>query len=459
MLDTLDVLIGFTLVMLIMSMAVTMLTQFIGTFLLNLRGRALKSGVARLIALLDRGLTPDQADKIADHILRNPLVGTAGVVSSKMSLGTAIHREELVKLILDFAVEGDAEKARGSEPTDTTNRSEAEKAQQGDPTDTMVRGDEEKTQKNEPPQTKEEELAELRKTIHNSLVANGIPDPAAVLESIRNALIELERSNPEMSQGARASVAILTHAASDFLSKVNGWFDQTIDRVSDLFTAQIRTVTAIIAVLLAFVLHLDAIGLINRLAVDDELRMQLVAAAIERAEGPAPTAPEPAADVGEQVELTVPAGPTPAELPGGEETPDTADAAAEPAPDFEETLQAIRDAGAAELEEYGLISIPRSGGEWLNRWTEGLDEEDAVFPAVLMRLLGILLSAALMSLGAPFWYSALRDLVKLRSVVARRDDAERDERQKSQQVAAPAPSQALPAPYRGGEAGDLEPAG
>ena len=36
--QTLDVLIGFTLVMLIMSAAVTMITQFVGTWLFNLKG-------------------------------------------------------------------------------------------------------------------------------------------------------------------------------------------------------------------------------------------------------------------------------------------------------------------------------------------------------------------------------------------------------------------------------------
>jgi hypothetical protein len=111
MLDTLDVLIGFTLIMLIMSMAVTMLTQLIGSQLLNLRGRALQTGIARLLALLDRGLTPEEAKSIANHILRNPLIGQPALTQNKYRLAAALHREELVKLILDFAAEGDAEKA------------------------------------------------------------------------------------------------------------------------------------------------------------------------------------------------------------------------------------------------------------------------------------------------------------------------------------------------------------
>lgn len=75
----------------------------------------------------------------------------------------------------------------------------------------------------------------------------------------------------------------------------------------------------------------------------------------------------------------------------------------------------------------------------------------------LIRLFGILLSAALLSLGAPFWYATLRDLLKLRSMIARKDDAERAERQTTQAPAAAGGT--LPPQLRGGEAGDLEAAG
>jgi hypothetical protein len=95
MLDSLEILIGFTLIMLIMSMAVTMLTQLIGSWV-ALRGRALKIGVARLIALLDRGLTSQEAKQIADHILRDPLIGGQRTIFRKRHrLASVVHREEL----------------------------------------------------------------------------------------------------------------------------------------------------------------------------------------------------------------------------------------------------------------------------------------------------------------------------------------------------------------------------
>lgn len=106
MLKTLDILIGFTLVMLIMSMAVTLATQVV-TSTLNLRGRSLRQGVANVLALLDRRLTPADAKQLANYLLRDPLVATANLFGSR-SLAPVIHREELTKLLLEFAAANDA---------------------------------------------------------------------------------------------------------------------------------------------------------------------------------------------------------------------------------------------------------------------------------------------------------------------------------------------------------------
>jgi hypothetical protein len=58
-----------------------------------------------------------------------------------------------------------------------------------------------------------------------------------------------------------------------------------------------------------------------------------------------------------------------------------------------------------------------------------------------VNLLGVVLSALLLSLGAPFWYNALKNLVRLRSIVAGKDDEQRQARQGPQAPpAAPAPS-------------------
>jgi hypothetical protein len=382
-LQTLDILIGFTLVMLIMSAAVTMLTQFFGTWLLNLKGVALREVIARLLTTLDRGLAAKDARSIADHILREPLVAQPPLVGKKQSLAVAVHREELLKLILDFASGGDLEKA--------SKEIQAEGPRDG-------------PEKDPTPEAKEK--LRLQTVLLASLKRNGLENPEAVLSAVRGAILQLEKTSPELSNSARAAAAFLNHAASDFLAKINSWFDQTMDRAVDLFTVRIRMVAFVVSVCVALLFQLNTFQLINRLSVDKELRDRVVAAAIERAQAGPPQATAPPTSTDRSIK------------------------------------EVIRQSGADQLEEMGLIAFPHSPQEWIGRWDEG-------WP---LQLLGILLSAALLSLGAPFWYSMLANLLKLRSVIAGKDDAQRAERQTGQ---AAAPGATLPPAYRDGEAGDL----
>lgn len=46
----------------------------------------------------------------------------------------------------------------------------------------------------------------------------------------------------------------------------------------------------------------------------------------------------------------------------------------------------------------------------------------------------MLIATLLISLGAPFWYSILKDLIGLRSQLAQKDDAQRQTRQTNQDV-------------------------
>jgi hypothetical protein len=112
----------------------------------------------------------------------------------------------------------------------------------------------------------------------SSLKENGIDRPAETIDYIRKATLELEKTSPELSHSMRLNIAILHCADSQFLAKLNSWFDQTVDRVSEVFTARIRLLTAAVAILLSLALQLDSISIINRLSVDDDLRQQLVGA-------------------------------------------------------------------------------------------------------------------------------------------------------------------------------------
>jgi hypothetical protein len=372
MLETLDVLIGFTLIMLIVSMVATIVTQALITWL-NLRGSALRKGVGDLLSLMDRGLKPAEAQRIADHVLRNPLIGQPSLFGARR-LAAAIHREELTKLVLDFAAAGDAEKAAveaaGSNPAPAAGETGSTRSAASDP------------------------LVKLRARMLKSLTDNGLDDPAGKLKLIRTKLLELEKAAPHLSNDARATIALLDHASSDFLAKLNGWFDQTMDRVTDVFTLRARLMTVLVAIILAFALQLDSISLINRLSLDDQTRNALVAQAI---------------DIGDDV--------------GSGSGPPQRSARVEAATLAEVIGKVTDDPGIRDLASLRLIDVPSSVSGWKERWQR--DSQRGQLP-------GILLSAALLSLGAPFWYELLKNLVKLRSVVAAKDDRQRTERQSTQ---------------------------
>src|SRR5262249_12873895 len=162
------------------------------TTIVNSRGSHLKRGLIDMLRQLDpKVLTTDVSAKIAEAMLRHPLVSASSVpFLNKARLGNVVHREEFIKLLMALAVEG---------PGGT------------------------------------DAAATLDKTAKDALVAalknNGVPDPEGALKNIRTVAMELERSSPALSHAARQTAALLQAAESDLVAKVNGWFDQTMDRV------------------------------------------------------------------------------------------------------------------------------------------------------------------------------------------------------------------------------------
>ena len=97
-----------------------------------------------------------------------------------------------------------------------------------------------------------------------------------------------------------------------------------------------------------------------------------------------------------------------------------------------EGFEAVAKYVEQKAREYGLedvryIPLKYSSNSW-SAPPEGQYDDR------LPRVFGILLAAALLSLGAPFWYAVLANLLKLRSVIAGKDEAQRTERQTTQEV-------------------------
>jgi hypothetical protein len=366
------VVIGLTVIMLVVSLAVTLLTQFL-TSAINTHGRVLKSGLVNLIAQIDSRLRVNVASEIAQAILTHPMIGEP--LLGKQRLGSVIHRSELTRLLIEFAVP--ATEAAPADPSAPISRTLTL------PTQTLL-------------QTVLKEL--------------GIPDPDATLKRIRTTELALELTHPEMANGLRHDVAILQSTESHFVAKINAWFDQTIDRVSSVFTAHARIITFAAAVIVAILLQLDTVGIVNGLWIDDALRKEIVEQGIQLAKA---YKPPPSGNPDDQAAANATSG-------------QRAETNRAPLNDAE--LNRLQYNQAAKylsvLTQYQVLAFPAlNGRQWLEHWS-------------VSELPGIALSALLLSMGAPFWYSTLQTLLRLRSQIAQSDDQQRNFRKENEQSTA-----------------------
>lgn len=332
MLKSIDILLGLTVVMLVVSMAVTVLTQFV-IGVLNTRGRHLARGLADLLQQIDPQLERAIADQIATAVLKHPMINHLSKLPFLgVTLGDTIHREELTRLLMDLATGQGFGLDKKAFPDATRDK--------------------------------------LKGLLKN----NGIEDPTQTLENVRAYALQLELASPELASNVRHGIALMQEANSRLLAKINSWFDQTIDRVSARFTASTRVVTLICSMVVVGALQLDTLDILNRLSVDDQLRQALVVKAMEL-------------DVAATSHEQRPADPKV----------------------VQNELQT--------LNRFGLIdSVGFGGRDWWGQWQN-------------VNPMGIFLSVVLVSLGAPFWYGALQKILKFRSVLAGKDDAQRNERQ------------------------------
>jgi hypothetical protein len=118
--------------------------------------------------------------------------------------------------------------------------------------------------------------APVRDLFRRILWTNGIVAPGRTLSDIRAAAQAEERDRPSDAAHVRQARAIIEAAQSDFVGKINNWFDQTMARVTQRYGSYARFVTIISAGLVAIVLQFDSLELLRRLSVDDAFRASLV---------------------------------------------------------------------------------------------------------------------------------------------------------------------------------------
>jgi len=306
MLKSVDILIGFAVIMLVVSISVTMVTQMISSTL-NLRGLQLRDGVWRLLRYIDHGIDRKYARILANLVLKDPIVATRRLIGG-FRLASLIQREELVVLLMRIAAGDAAELSISDVPsTDDENPPESEdktEAKEAHLERIKAALDElEATLAKEVKRRSftfygrtyspldlwhriwwdgtatEKKIAVLR--LRKSICENGVTHLRRTLEAARNKILELELSSPAQSTCARTTQAMLTCAKSDFVARLNSWFDQTMDRVSEAFSTSSLFWTLLASLVIASVLQLDAVAILNRLGVDDNYRAALIKEALD----------------------------------------------------------------------------------------------------------------------------------------------------------------------------------
>jgi hypothetical protein len=242
MLKMLDIIIGFTTIILLFSLVVSAIVAAV-TGILNTRGAHLRDGIARLLHQLDPTLAdppPGLERTIATYFLCHPMISY-----NPRRLGDVLQRNEFVRLLLQFA----AGEGIGSMPADIQQR---------------------------------------LKTI---VADNGIADPADVLAKVRLQALVIEQQFPALSAPDREAKALLAIAPAALVAKIHAWYDDTIDRVSASFTDHVRIYTFLASLVIVLAIQLNSVSLINRLSLDDAFR----AAAIAQGESFAAHNPLPSA--------------------------------------------------------------------------------------------------------------------------------------------------------------------
>jgi hypothetical protein len=372
MLLYLDTLIGFAVVMLVISLLITILTQFISA-LFNHRGSNLRWGLKTLFENIDPVVYPQltaNAETVASAVLRHCLISDSVFSDNDVAQWIAQRVPWLQRLLARFQLA------------------------------TAIRPD---------------ELADiLRQT-------------AAIPPRALSALSQAAQAQ------LKTEIDLLLEASGNahtMAGNLEEWFGSMMDRVAQRFATYMRLWTVIIASTFAVVSGLNSISLLSELYSNGAFRSALVG-------------------TGQQVTATAitvldPENALPAALTNAlkQTLADTNVTSAPQPPDIQTTAQGIawiqanvpEGQRAAAIDRFNTVSTAasqkliqegaqsaakiisiasKSGADvlkfhWPPNWNFGY-------------LLGVLATAALLSLGAPFWFNALKSMTNLRPILASKE--------------------------------------
>jgi hypothetical protein len=156
-----------------------------------------------------------------------------------------------------------------------------------------------------------------------------------------------------------------------FRKKAEAWFDSSMERVSGWYNRKVRGISLLIGLAIACAANVDTLVLASRLAVDEEARAKVVGQALDYLKQG-----QPQSGSGEELKR----------------------------------IDAIVSGDLARLEKGGLIGW----GAETRIFVLESQQANLVWN-ILLKVLGLLVTAAAVSLGAPFWFDVLGKLASIRT--------------------------------------------
>ena len=437
-LEHLDTIIAFVVILAGVSLLVTVLTQSVSA-LLGLRGSNLCWGIETLLKELDPNLSAHAA-AITREVLRHPLISDSTLsrfgfkLFNRWKLASVIRKDELIEILRLLA--------RPSEEAGSGDRVDATVSRVGHAATWPHAAAPEPRRSQQRDRTREGDSTGRTPDSWQTALFNSLKqldqETAADLEL---AAAEIKKLFPDDPGRAEQIVSQVMRSAEQLPGIINQWFDSVMDRVSQRFVTHTRIWTIIFSILVAFALHLDALKLVTQLSTDAEMRSRLVASAdaLTKKADEILVAPASGSSTDymqamkrlirthptELAALEEPSGFT--DLAGGKEWLSTRlqTAGIQDAEKWQREYELLVPQAALLNAADNLRSIWRDKlifqlipdpypSPWYNYWTPSW-----------LHFWGTLASAALLSVGAPFWFNALKTLTSFRPVLANKEQQER----------------------------------
>jgi hypothetical protein len=500
MLTQLDTLIGFVVVMSIVSLLIMVGTQAVSSFL-ALRGKNLADGLEVLFHKIEPEIDASGCRQLIDDVLTSPVISDSmlrvrkaeGVFTKVLPFArklrhgwiraTAIRPDELLEMLVKrangpygsmmdrlVAMGAQVPSIQGAAPEALAKATAAiQLAVAALGTGTVPAG-----------AAPGDVPGAVKAALDAFAAAGGVldqryPPAAAAIDAVnaewrkletdaeRRTALAAEMAANRITKIVAAADAAAGAAQAGLAAKASHfekWFNSAQDRAQQWFSMHARVVTVIGAIVAAFVLQLDTVQMVRLLSANPDLRAKLVARA-DALERQAQAVSQPKVTPADQevvlgkIRADHPGWDVPAGLdhiPGDEDLGQVVagmtfmlganEHTADILHAYEQGIQTLKFNGSlADLEgvlkDYNASTLElmpspypvASNPDWSSHklssfpflpWIQAKGEagQRIYWSWPLHHLVGILLSAALLSLGAPFWFKLLNQLSSLRPALA-----------------------------------------